>query len=79
MLMPCQHCNTDLLRLTSNKLKLKNKGVLAFSIKKGLVVCEMVCPACSKDTEIPVKIEDDRIAKSLSPRIVIRPPSNKAK
>ena len=79
MLMPCQHCNTDLLRLTSNKLKLKNKGVLAFKIKKGLVVCEMVCPACSKDTEIPVKIDDDRVAKSLSPRIVIRPPSGKAK
>lgn len=77
MLMPCQHCKTDLLKLKASKLKLRNKGVLAFSIKKGQVVCEMVCPVCSSDTEIPVKIDDDRIAKSLSPRFYIRPPKQK--
>ena len=77
----CQHCAQSLLRAVGGKIKLRNKGVLAFSLVKGELVCEMVCPRCNKDTSAPVRLDDtvaETLAKSLkSPPVTfyIRPPS----
>lgn len=76
----CQHCEKPLLRAVGGKIKLRNKGVLAFSLVKGEVVCEMVCPHCGSDTKAPISLSSamtESLTKSAAPPVTfyIRPPS----
>ena len=80
--MNCNSCAKPLLKEAGGKLKLRNKGVLAFSLIKGRVVCEMVCPLCNEDTVIPIELDGagtQRLEKASSTSrpvtFYIRPPT----
>lgn len=79
--MNCTSCAKPLLKEANGKVKLKNKGVLAFVLIKGEVVCEMVCPYCKEDTLAPICLNEAgvEVVKKASTRsrpitFYIRPP-----